>query len=251
MLQGGRSGASALSQRQPRYLAVARLLAGQIASGRIALGDRLLGERALCRHFAVSRVTVRRALVELRERGLIEPDGTRGWFVTSSALGEPNALMSFSEMARSRGLTPSSRVLAAKTRPASIDEAEELRVAPGTALFDVERVRLLDGVSVALERSRIPLQLAPSLPGTDLAAGSLYDALREAGVVPHSADYVLQAVAAQGREAALLELEEGAPLLMTEARSYDAKGRPIELSRSIFRGDRYRFRTTLFRRERP
>src|SRR5262249_43764680 len=128
-------GSVALAEAQPLYLRVVRQLAADIAGGAVRAGDRLPGERDLCRHFQVSRVTVRRALPELRGRGLSEPDGTRGWFITASALGEPNALMSFSEMARSRGLEPSSRVLKAETRPATIDEAEALRMAPGSELF--------------------------------------------------------------------------------------------------------------------
>jgi GntR family transcriptional regulator len=57
----------------------------------------------------------------------------------------------------------------------------------------------------------------------------------------------LQAISASARQAALLELPEGAPLLMASAITHDRSGRPIEISRSVFRGDRYRFRTTLFR----
>ena len=247
MTRGMTEGSLALAQAQPLYLTVVKGLAAEITRGAVAPGDRLPGERELCRHFAVSRVTIRRALGELRERGLIEPDGTRGWFVTSVALGEPNALMSFSEMARSRGLTPGARVLAAVARPATIDEAEDLVIAPGTPIFDLERVRLLDNVAVALEQSRLPLHVAPSLPETDLAQGSLYEALRKAGIVPARADYLLQAIPAEPRHAEVLEVEPGAPLLMASARTFDETGKPIELSLSIFRGDRYRFRTTLLR----
>src|SRR2546422_773252 len=114
-------GSLALAEAQPLYAKVVRGLSAEIAQGAVRPGDRLPGERDLCKHFGVSRVTIRRALGELRDRGLIEPDGTRGWFVTSNAVGEPNALMSFSEMARSRGLTPMSRVVKSEIRAATID----------------------------------------------------------------------------------------------------------------------------------
>ncbi|HZT19065.1 MAG TPA: GntR family transcriptional regulator [Dongiaceae bacterium] len=237
----------AIAQVQPLYLTVVKQLAAEIARGAVAPGDRLPGERELCRHFNVSRVTIRRALGELRQRGLIEADGSRGWFVTSVVLGEPNALMSFSEMARSRGLVPSARVLQAVVRAATIDEAEELMIAPGLPIFALERVRLLDGVAVALECSRLPLNVAPELPRADLSQGSLYDALRRAGVIPTRADYLLQAIPAEQRHAAALEVEIRAPLLMASARTFEQTGRPIELSVSVFRGDRYRFRATLFK----
>jgi Transcriptional regulators len=199
VVQGSIEGSLGLVQAQPLYLTVVKQLAAEIARGTVAPGDRLPGERELCRHFKVSRVTIRRALRDLRDRGLIEAESTRGWFVTSVALGEPNALMSFSEMARSRGLLPGAR---GSWRPipvpATIDEAEELAIAPGTPIFDLERVRLLDGVAVALERSRLPLTFAPELPRADLATGSLYEALRQGRGGAGPADYLLQAIPAEG-----------------------------------------------------
>lgn len=231
---------------QPLYRSLAKSLREKISSGTLALGDRLPGERDLCRRFEVSRVTVRRALGELRDQGLIEPAGPRGWFVTASSIGEPNALMSFSEMAKSRGLTPSSLVLEAVTRPATIDEADDLLLAPGAPVFELRRLRRLDQIAVGIEQTRIPLAVAPSLPEMDFGIASLYDVLRASGVIPTRADYDVQALAAEREQAGPLGLVEGAPLLLARAITYDQFERPIEMSRSYFRGDRYRFRTTLY-----
>jgi DNA-binding GntR family transcriptional regulator len=154
--------------------------------------------------------------------------------------------MSFSEMARGRGLVPSSQVLAAVTRPATIDEAEDLVLAPGAPVFELRRVRLLDQIAVGIEQTRIPLAVAPSLPTMDFGVDSLYEALRASGVIPTRADYDVQALAAEADQAGPLGLAEGAPLLLARAITYDQSGRPIEMSRSYFRGDRYRFRTTLY-----
>ncbi|HWA41876.1 MAG TPA: GntR family transcriptional regulator [Hypericibacter adhaerens] len=242
--------AGTLAQVQPRYVTVAETLARQIGEGELKPGAQLLGERELCKRFDVSRVTIRRALAELRDRGLIDSDGARGWFVNQPSLGEPNELMGFSEMARGRGLDPRSVVLVSKARPAEIDEADDLRIAPGSDLFELKRVRKLDGIAVAIECSRIPLRYAPGLVKIDFAAHSLYDALREAGCAPAFAEYVLQAVSTSNEQAPLLGVEPGSPLLMASAVTHDRGGRPIELSHSLFRGDRYRFRTTLYRSRR-
>ncbi len=239
-----------LAQVLPRYLTVAETLAGQIGSGELKPGAQLLGERELCKRFDVSRVTIRRALAELRDRGLIDSDGARGWFVNAPSFGEPNELMGFSEMARSRGLDPRSVVLVARTRAAEIDEADDLHIAPGSDLFELKRVRKLDGIAVAIEHSRIPLRYAPGLPKLDFISASLYDALREAGCSPAFAEYTLQAVATSAEQAPLLGVETGWPLLVASAITHDRGGRPIELSHSLFRGDRYRFRTTLYRSRR-
>jgi len=231
---------------QPRYLSAARALEEELRNGALDAGDRLPAERELCRRLGVSRVTIRRALAELRSRGLIESAGSRGWFVVARSVGETNVLVSFSDMARARGLRPSSRVLESVTRPSILQEAEQLSLAPGTPIFQLRRLRFLDTVAVGLEVTRIPVAVAPTLADTDFSQTSLYDELRAAGVIPTRADYDVQAVAADPDEVALLGVGPGSPLLCTQAVTFDQSARPIELSRSLFRGDRYRFRTTLF-----
>lgn len=238
---------ASLVQDRPRYSTIADALARQIESGELAPGAQLLGERELSKRFDASRVTLRRALIELRDRGLIDSDSTRGWFVSSTFVGEPNALMSFSEMALARGLKPGSRVVSSQTRAASLEDADDLRVAPGSELFELTRVRLLDEVAVGLERSRIPLRLVPAFPGLDFSMASLYAELDRAGLRPHAAEYAIQAVGATAAEAALLGVAEGAPLLLARAATRLKDGRPVELSRSVFLGERYRFYATLFR----
>lgn len=233
---------------EPLYLQAARHLAEAAGSGGLARGTRLPSERALCARLGVSRVTLRRALAQLVEEGVLESSPGRGWYVTTGVLGEPpNALRSFTETAGARGLTPSARVLGADVRPADLDEAERLGLAPGAPLLDLERVRRLDGVPIAVDRARVPLALAPALAHTDFAAASLYATLEAAGVRPVRADYAVQAVPADARAAALLELAAGAPLLVTEQTTYDERERPVELATMAYRGDRYRFRASLRR----
>jgi DNA-binding GntR family transcriptional regulator len=237
-----------LERLQLRYQRVQEDLADEIARGRRPPGSRLPPERALAEHFRVSRVTLRRALDELARAGVVQRSGS-GWAVASAAIGEPpNALMSFSEMAASRGLTPGGRVLNRRARPATIDEAETLGLAPGAPLFELERLRSMDEVPILIDRTQIPLSLAPGLDRIDLEETSLYEVIeRRYGIRPTRARFTVEAIAADERRARLLGLEPGQPLLRCEQQTEDETGRQIELCEMVYRGDRYRFRATLLR----
>ncbi len=239
----------ALAADELRHQQVARAIADQISAGALRPGDRLPGERALQERFGVSRATVRRALSDLSAQGLVQAQPGRGSFVAADPLGEPpEVLTSFTAMGADRGLRASATVLVADVVPTTLDEAEAFGIAPGSELFVLERLRLLDGHAVSIDRSRVPLARAPRLPAVDFTTASLYATLDEAGAGPRRAEYAMHAVGADPRQAALLGVAPGFPLLRTTTRSHDAADRLVELGEMHYRGDRYRFRTTLTRR---
>ena len=242
-----------LDRLQLRYQRVQESLAEELARDRRPAGSPLPPERALAEHFGVSRVTMRRALDELERAGVVSRTPGGGWAVAATRIGEPpNELMSFSEMAASRGLVARSRVLTERVRPATIDEADTLGLAPGASLFELERLRLMDEVPILVDRTRIPLSLAPDIGETDFSTESLYTVLEERyGVRAARARFSLEAIAADERLAALLELEPGGPLLRCDQLTEDETGRSIEMCEMVYRGDRYRFRATLVRAGTP
>jgi DNA-binding GntR family transcriptional regulator len=230
------------------YAQISGLIADEVSGGVLQRGDRLPSERELCQRFGVSRVTLRRALADLVRQGVLESSRGRGWFVTTGVHGEPpNVLQSFTHTAATRGLSATARVLEATVRPATLEEAEQLGIAPGAALFHLRRVRLLGGLPIAFDHSRVPLELAPALPDADFAVDSLYAVLEAADVAPARADYQVQAAAADASAARLLDTRPGDPVLVTEQVTYDAADRPIELGAMTYRADRYRFRASLRR----
>jgi len=190
-----------------------------------------------------------------------------GWFVgpstdadndSVSLHGTPGIKVSFSEMARSKGLTPSAVVLSCEVVPADYEQAARLGVAPGSMLVGLHRLRLLDGIPVAVDRNVVPQAVLPDPLSIDFSRESLFAQLREHGMNPHHADCEVQATAAADNEAKLLGVDVGFPLLSVREVVYDNSGRRIEIGHLMYRSDRYRFRalvlatpTTEIVREQP
>lgn len=233
----------------PLYQEVADVIANEIGSGALRGGVLLPPERVMCEQFDVSRVTLRRALAMLRDEGLIVPSHGRGWFVNDNRLSElPNVLQGFSDLATGRRVRAGSKMLLSHVREATPDEADSLQIAPAAALFELRRVRTIDGEPVAIDHGRIPLDVCPHLPTLDLENQSLYRTLTEHGVRPFRCDYIVEAIPATPEHSLYLKVEVGSPLLFTDGTTSDRNGRPIELSTVVFIGGKYRFRASVFGR---
>ena len=235
----------------PPALRAYRRLAEKLERGAYPIDEPLPSERLLAGDLGVSRTTVRHALLALQQQGLVRLEPGRGWFVTSVVSEPPNELVSFSEMALARGLTPSARVLRQQRVGATLDDAEQLKIAPGAKVFELVRLRFLDGLVVGISETRVPLWCAPELDTHDFSSASLFSVLEERyGLSPARADFTLQAHGAGDWEAGLLELSPGEPVLVCWETTFDVDDRPIELAKITYRGDRYRLHASAQRRRR-
>ncbi len=229
-----------------RYATVFHRLETDILTGRLAPGERLAPERELGARLGVARNTLRRALSLLESRGLVEPQGRRGWVVTAVLTERVDGPQGLTDWGARHGFLITSSVRTSRIRRATAAEAARLRVATGAAVFELERVRLVDGVPLSLDRSILHPRLALGLGEVDFSTASLYATLRDrAGVVPSRVDVVLRAVRADRPAAELLEMEEGGALLELSETVFDQYGEPFETATLFNRGDRYAFGTTL------
>lgn len=228
------------------FVRVRRQLSADVAAGRLKRGERLAPERELADRLGVSRNTLRRALRDLAEQGLMRSSGRYGWRVADPSFTETaQGPQSMTEWAEANGLELRSRVRRARVRPASDEEAQVLRIPRRASVFDLERVRIVDGVPLSLDRSAVVLDLAPFLPEVEFEHASLYRVLLErAGIAPASYECTIRAAAADARVAKLLGIAAGSPVLVMGEVVFDQAGRPFELARLTNRGDCYGYRTT-------
>ncbi|MCU1411255.1 MAG: GntR family transcriptional regulator [Rhodoglobus sp.] len=228
----------------PLWIQAVDHITREIAEGRLVAGTRLPPERELCADLSISRVTLRKALLKLVDDGVLRSSHGRGWFVAAGQQKDwPNSLESFSETAERMGLVASSRILRAEIAPATIDEAEELSIAPGTPLFRLERVRMLSQVPIALDDSRVPAALVPGFDAIDFTHASLYESLTRAGLDLLRAESTIEAKSADAYLATHLAVEPGTPVLVMHQVVVDGADRPIFSSSIRYAGDRYRLRT--------
>jgi GntR family transcriptional regulator len=225
-------------------------LTRDLVVGRYAPGSRLPGERDLAVQLGVSRATLRLALTRLESEGTLQRSAQRGWFIPPQVLGEPpSTLQSFTEMARSRGLRPTARVMRQEARPASMDEATKLRIAPAAPVIEIDRLRGMDGTPVCFDVVILPENRAAALATVDLTDASLYDVLRRhCGIEVHRSTYTLMAESADAELARLLGITPGAPVLVGDEVAYTSDGTPVLIGHNKYRGDAYRFEADLFRR---
>ncbi len=226
----------------PRYLRLAAELGERIQSGVMAPGDALPAERKIAEQFGVSRVTVRRALEQLVSEGLIETRQGSGTYVSSRLRQPLSVLTSFTEDVRARGMTPETEFLDRGIGIATPEEAIGLGLKPGQGVSRISRLRKADGIPLAIETAAV---VQDALPDPEQVTGSLYAVLEQRGLRPVRAIQRLSAVALDRRSAGLLDVPAGSPGLYIIRVGYLPDGRPIEYTRSFYRGDRWDFITEL------
>ncbi len=229
---------------RPKYLRLRDELAGMIAG--LAAGSAIQTERELCERFGVSRSTVRQALDRLEAEQRITRQQGKGTFVARPKIDQPLELTSHTEHIRARGMDPASRLVAVSELVADNELAAGLGLAPGSDVVQIERLRLADGEPLALELVSLDAHRFKGIAEELSGSVSLYELLRTRyGTELVSAEETIEAVVAPEREAALLGVAPGAPVLLLCRQTFDKAGHPVELVRSHYRADRFRFRTSL------
>jgi GntR family transcriptional regulator len=207
-------------------------------------GDAFPPERELAARFGVARETVRQALLELLVEGRIERRG-RGTVVSKPKLVQPLSLSSYTEGAVRMGRKPGRILITWEDVEAAADLAEALEVTERAAVMHLERLLLADGLIIGLESTYLPVHRFGHFTETFDPTTSLYAAVRATGVQFGSAIERIETALASPREAGLLESTTAMPMLRLHRRSLDTEGRPIEVVRSLYRGDRVAFEAML------
>ena len=238
--------------RQPLYLQLAGDLRDGIAEHKWQPGDLLPSETELSRDYGVSRGTVVKAIEVLLREGLAQRKQGVGTFVSRPALHrQPGFLQGFSETVRNQGRIPSQQLRDIR----QLTHAAALQYGCDEPAILLNRIRFVDDVPWAVHTCLIPLAVAGKIPALydadrtirEAANFSLYQAMSDAGFVISHADESVQSRLATAEEAALLNVELPAAVMMVHRKSYDPNGRLLELIEAVYLGESYTYETRLMR----
>lgn len=210
----------------------------EVLQGAIVDG-RLRPEAEIAAEFGVSRNAVREALERLRAEGLVDRVQGTGTLARANKFDHSiDHLRGLGETLEAHGRVHN-EVRAAALVPAPAAVARRLRIAASEPVACLERRRLAGGVPLSLDLTYVVRDLGEALLDEDLAGNDVFVLLeRLSGQPLGTADVVLEAVAADGHSAAVLDVPTGAPMLMLERLSHLSDGRPVDLEFIRMRGDR-------------
>lgn len=232
----------------PLYYQIMESIRARIMNGELKPHDSIPPEQQLAEFFSVSRMTVRQAITHLVHEGLVYREHGRGTFVADPKISRRLAkLNSFFEDMKERGMEPGSRLLACSTVPAKPEIARLLRLEEGDTIIRLMRLRYADGVPMALQTTYLSFETCKEIL-EDPEFESLYRVLEEkCGVIPYIAQQTIESRLPDQREAALLGVDDGMPMLLIQRVSFTEDGVPFEVAHTLYRGDRFNLSLTLYR----
>jgi len=231
-----------MNGRTPRYLKIADELRERIRSGEHAAGKRLPNQRQLAREFGVTLMTLRQALELLERDRMIRCQHGLGTFVAAPFIDyDILQHQRFAADLRAQGEPVSTRLLASRFVIGDRRVTAALGLGPRARVLQLERLRLVDGHPMSLQRSFLAARVGEELVKADLAATPLRQALEfKLGITIERASESVSAVRLGRREARELGCRLGAPAFESERVSFAADGQAVVFDRVYIPGDRFR-----------
>ena len=222
----------------PLYHQLAEQLIAAISDGTLRPGDPFENEQAMSDRLSLSRPTVRRAISELVNKGLLVRRRGIGTTVANQMVHRKAELTSLYDDLEREGRTPHTDVLSLQCDAQDARAAEALGLPPGTPVVAIVRLRYAGDVPLAIMRNWLPPALN-DLTAEALQKEGLYALLRARGIRPSVARQRIGARNATAEERRTLHLTKAEPLVTMTRSAYDADGTPVEFGDHCYRADQY------------
>ena len=229
----------------PVYYQLKKIITDKISSGVYAVESLIPSERELSEILNISRMTVRQALSQLVTDGVLYREKGKGTFVSKPKFEQRN-IMSFSDIAKEKGLVPSTTVLSFYKSFPDQSIAGMLDIRSDESIYTIKRLRLANNLPIGIEEVFIPERYCPNLENFDLSA-SLYKLLKEN--FHHSINYVdnsIEAAKPSKEEKELLCISSSTPVLNITSIYFMESELKLLYEKSIYRSDEYIYNVRVY-----
>lgn len=230
----------------PLYYQLKQIIVEMIENRELNENEKLLTEKEICEKYDISRATVRQAFQELENEDYIYKIQGKGTFVSPKRF-EQNLLKfySFTDEMKKIGKVPQSKVLDFTITQAN-DKVKNILNINGTKVFKFTRLRLADNEPMMIETTFLPYNLFPNITKEALENKPLYDILiDEYNVVFSKAEEIFRPTLLTEEEAEKLNSIKAGPAIVLERITHDSSNRVIEYTKSIARGDKFKYHVIL------
>ena len=228
----------------PAYYQLMSEIKNKISSGIWPVGHCIDSERTLAEDNNVSRMTVRQAIGELVQEGLLTREKGKGTFVCEPKLKQKN-IMSFSEIMKNSGADFKTKVTVFE----KISIEEEFTIDfESKELYKIERLRIVNNIIVAIETIYIPCDFVPNIDKEKLEA-SFYELLKSNNITMDNSEASVVAVLSDDSYKELFNVNEDIPLLKMHSKNYDSENNLIFMEESIYRSDKYVLEIDIYNRK--
>lgn len=226
----------------PIYIKIHNQLRENIEDVKWKVGERIPAERELANQFSVSRMTLRQAIQELVDEGILERRVGSGTFVANRKVQERmSGVTSFTDLMKSIGKVPSSTTISYHLTIPSQVEIEKLDLKDGDQVVRMERIRSGNDVPICFEVATIPANLVKELSKEEVTTSFWETLERKAHLYPGHAVQHISATKATEKIANYLNVKRGDPLLRMTQLSYLQDGTPFEYVHTQYVGSRFEF----------
>lgn len=231
---------------KPKYELIKQALIAEINSGKLSPGMELPSETELMDSFAVSRITVRRAVDDLYRDGYIEKkQGKRAFVRNLAKTQEIASVFSYTEAIARLGMTPSRKVLCSELRLGTSDEKEKLQLDKADPVYFLKRIIYADEQPLCCTMATLPYKYFRDIENFDFHKHSLYSIIENEYFVRITTSKLkLKAIPAKKEIAQYLDVEAGTPLLHSTAVTYgvhNGEEMPIETFDSYYLTDWFEY----------
>ncbi|MFB5674206.1 UTRA domain-containing protein [Paenibacillus terreus] len=225
-----------VSSQSPLYLQLKQIIKEDISRGVYKAGQKLPPEAEIGKTYGVSRITVRRAITDLVEEGILHSQQGKGSYVRE--LKEKRELISvgsFSDITTTSGKTPSSQILSNIVIEADEKLADTFKIRENDPVLKLHRLLFIDNQPFIIETSYFPLGILPDLEKHIGESPSTYQILKNRyAIEPTYSEKTLEMILSTEYESNLFHCDRGTSLYLLDKISYDQEDRPIHYSQSIY-----------------